>query len=306
LKWLLQQRVVLPDSNVRSRTEPVSGEARRSRPLSGWRLWLGMLLLAITGLITVSLGQWQLSRADEKRAIAQRIQAATELEPLTLSPAVSEENLAEWRQAWARGTWQPGLTVYLDNRNHDGKPGYWVVTPFCLRSPDAPPESQAEDVIAVDCDRAIAVLRGWVPRPAPGADATGKAIPTIPAPVPEPAGDVVQGRLLSHLPRLYELPALMGGAGDEHMAALDWNGSPAVAQNLSLDDYAAASGLDFLPVVLEQHNDTGDGLLREWAGPPVDVDKHLGYAMQWFSFAAIALIALGVILVKALRRNRNR
>src|SRR5690606_1028449 len=140
------------------------------------------------------------------------------------------------RQTWARGAWQPGLTVYLDNRNHDGRPGYWVVTPSCLRSPDAPLETQTEEVVAVDCDRAIAVLRGWMPRPAPGADAGGKAIPTIPAPVPEPAGDVAQGRLLSHLPRLFELPALMSGAGNGS-TALNWNGSPVVAQNLSLDDY---------------------------------------------------------------------
>ena len=279
------------DSKVSSRTEP----------LSGWRLWLGMLLLAITGLATVSLGQWQLSRADEKRDIAQRIQAATELEPLTLSPDVPAESLADWRKAWARGAWQPGLTVYLDNRNHDGRPGYWLVTPFCLRSPDAPAETGTE-AMAVDCDRAIAVLRGWMPRPLPGADASGKAVPAVLPPVPEPTGDVVEGRLLSHLPRLYELPALMGG-GDQRMP-LDWNAVP-VVQNLTLDEYAAASGLEFLPVVLEQDNDTGDGLLREWAGPPVDVDKHLGYAMQWFSFAAIAFIALGVILVKALRRNRN-
>lgn len=262
-----------------------------------------MLLLAITGLVTVSLGQWQLSRADEKRAIAQRIQAAANLEPLVLSPSVSQDDLAEWRQAWARGTWQPGLTVYLDNRNHEGRPGYWVVTPFCLSSPDAPAEIDNE-ARAVDCDRALAVLRGWMPRPTPGVDGSGQAVPTVPTPAPEPVGDVVQGRLLNHLPRLFELPALMGGAGGG-LTALDWNASPVVAQNLALDDYAAASGLDFLPVVLEQGSDTGDGLLREWAGPPVDVDKHLGYALQWFSFAAIAFIALGVILVKALRRNRN-
>jgi surfeit locus 1 family protein len=265
-----------------------------------------MLLLTTTGLTTLALGQWQLSRADEKRDIAQRIQAAAELEPLTLSPSVPADSLADWREAWARGAWQPGLTVYLDNRNHDGRPGYWVVTPFCLRSPDAPAEIEADaEAMAVDCDRAIAVLRGWAPRPVPVAGAGGEAVPTVPAPVPEPTGDAVQGRLLGHLPRLYELPALMGGAGDRRMA-LNWNAAPIVVQNLALDDYAAASGLEFLPVVLEQSNDTGDGLLREWAGPPVDVDKHLGYAMQWFSFAAIAFIALGVILVKALRRNRNR
>jgi len=271
-------------------------------PLSGWRLWLGMVLLVTVGVVTVGLGQWQLSRADEKRAIAQRIQASAQLEPLALGPSVPEDDLVEWRQAWAQGSWQPGLTVYLDNRNHDGRPGYWVVTPFCLRSPDAPAQIETE-AIALDCDRAVAVLRGWTPRPLPSAGPASQAGPALPESVPDPVGDVVEGRLLTHLPRLYELPKLLRDAGQP--AAMVLNDAPVVVQNLPLTAYAQSSGLDLLPVVLEQGNDTGDGLVRDWAGPPVDVDKHLGYALQWFSFAAIAFIALGVILVKALRRSRN-
>src|SRR5690606_30479416 len=119
-----------------------------------WRLWLGLLLLLVVGLVTISLGQWQLSRADEKRAMAQRLDAANGLQALPLSASVPESELIEWRTAWATGAWQPGLSIYLDNRNQDGRPGYWVVTPFCLRSPDAPVEVDAD---AVDCDRAVAV-----------------------------------------------------------------------------------------------------------------------------------------------------
>src|SRR5690606_23041523 len=239
LIWLLQQRVVLPDSNVRQRPAPVSGEARRNMPLSGWRLWLGLLLLLVAGAVTISLGQWQLSRADEKRAMVQRLAAANGLQALPLSPSVSESDLIEWRNAWARGSWQPGLSIYLDNRNHDGRPGYWVVTPFCLRSPDAPAEVDAE---AVDCDRAVAVLRGWQPRPAPGRDEAGQAVPVVPTPASAPTGDVVEGRLLSHFPRLYELPSLLGDA-DKPRTDISWTGAtPVVVQNLSIEDYARASG----------------------------------------------------------------
>lgn len=282
----------MPRSEVRKSIRATDA-ARHGTQLAGWRLWLGVLLLLAVVATTASLGRWQLSRADQKRAIVQGIAAARQQPPLALSPAATADELIEWRDAWARGAWQPGLTVFLDNRNHDGRPGFWVVTPLCLSSPDAPIEPDAS---AVDCDRAVAVLRGWVPRPAPGQ----------PAPVLQdiPRYQDVQGRLLTHLPRLFELTPLMPGSASAP-APLSWDAGAPVLQNLALADYAAASGLDFLPTVLEQSNDTGDGLLREWAGPPVDVDKHRGYALQWFSFAAIALIALGVILVKVLRRPRR-
>lgn len=275
------------------RRTPPAPDTTGATPLRGWRLWWGVVLLLAVTAATAALGFWQLDRADQKRAIQARIDAARAQPALALSPDVAGDELVAWRQAWARGTWQPGQTVFLDNRNHDGRPGFWVVTPLCLSSPDAQPEP---DMQVADCDRAIAVLRGWVARPAPG-----QPLPEL---LPLPASQVVEGRLLEHLPRLYELGNLMPGDA-EPAAALSWDDGMPLLQNLTLADYASATGLVLLDAVLEQSTDTGDGLLREWAGPPVDVDKHLGYALQWFAFAAIAFIALGVILVKAIR-NRQR
>jgi len=275
------------------RRTPPAPDTTGTVPLRGWRLWLGAVLLLIVTAITASLGFWQLDRADQKRSIQADIDAARAQPALALSPKIPADELVAWRQAWARGAWQPGHTVFLDNRNHDGRPGFWVVTPLCLSSPDAQPEPDRQ---AADCDRAIAVLRGWVARPAPG-----QLLPEL---APLPASQVVEGRLLEHLPRLYELGTLVPGASDTS-ATLSWDDGAPLLQNLTLADYAAATGLVLLDAVLEQSSETGDGLLREWAGPPIDVDKHLGYALQWFSFAAIAFIALGVILVKAIR-NRQR
>lgn len=273
-------------------TEDSSPEAVREplaprRGLQGWRLWLGMILLLATAAITMALGNWQLNRASQKTDIAQRVAAAQTQAPLALSAAVAPDELTEWREAWARGAWQTGFGVLLENRNHEGRPGYWVATPLCFASPDAPPALAG---VAADCDRAILVLRGWLPRGRPG------------GPVPEappPQGREAHGVLLTHVPRLFELGTLSGD--DRASAELNWQDGMPVVQNLDLDEYRVVTGLPLLPVVLQQTGDVGDGLVRQWAGPPVDVDKHRGYALQWFSFAAIALIALGVILVQALR-----
>lgn len=261
--------------------------------MRGWRLWIGIIGLVAIAVITSLAGRWQLSRADEKADIAARVEAARQAGPLALGPTVTDDALVPWRDAVARGAWQPGYTVLLDNRNQAGRPGYWVATPLCLAGPDAPEPAPGE---AVDCDAAVLVLRGWLSRGTPG-----EPRPAVPPPTP---GAPVQGTLLSHVPRLFDLTALRPGE-PAPVAPLAWGGDVPALQNLGIADLAAATGLPLLPVVLEQRNDTGDGLARDWAGPALDTDKHMGYALQWFSFAAIALIALGVLLVKACRRRRD-
>ncbi len=261
-------------------------------PVRGWRLWVGVIGLLVIAAVTLNAGRWQLSRATEKAELAERIEAARQSGPLALTPATQADALVPWRDAVAHGTWQPGHTILLDNRNHEGRPGYWAATPLCLTSPDAPEPPEGE---AIDCDAAVLVLRGWLPRGQPG-----QPRPAVPAPT---AGAPVQGTLLSHVPRLFDLAALSPGEASTG-PVLDWTEGPPAVQNLTVDTVAAATGLPLLPVVLEQRNDTGDGLARNWAGPALETDKHTGYALQWFSFAAIALIALGVILVKAIRRRR--
>ncbi|TSH93332.1 SURF1 family protein [Verticiella sediminum] len=262
--------------------------------MRGWRLWLALVALLAIAAVCLLAGRWQLSRSAEKTALADAMASAAAQAPLALTPAVAQGTLGAWRPATAAGAWQPGYTVLLDNRNHDGAPGRWVATPLCLGLPDAPDPAEGE---AVDCDRAVLVLRGWQPRERPG---EAPALP--PPPVP---GAPVEGRLLEHVPRLFELSALTPGE-PAPAAPIVWEDERApVLQNLTVAALADATGLPLLPMVLEQRNDTGDGLLRDWPSPVVDVAKHKGYALQWFAFAAIALIALGVIVVKAFR-NRNR
>src|SRR5690606_17178199 len=167
----------------------------------------------------------------------------------------------------------------------------------------------------IDCDRAVAVLRGWLPRTiGDGRESAGRpasvdlrsanggreadevsagaspassrsvgydAVPSVPIP---PESETVEGRLLSYVPRLFELGSLTGRQPE----SLTFDGQTPVVQNLNLDVYAAATGLELLPAVLQQTGGDNE-LIRDWAGPAVDVEKNLGYALQWFSFAAIAL-----------------
>lgn len=255
-------------------------------PVLTWRPVLALLLLALTALICVSLGRWQLDRAAQRIAIAQAIQQGRQAPPLALTAAADASALQEWRPASATGTWLPDYTVLLDNRNLDGRPGVWVATPMRLQhSPDT----------------ALLVLRGWLPRQI-GA--------TPPATPPKPAAGIhtLTGQLRTHVPRLFELWQ-RSGRNTSALPATWPAATPPVVQNLDLDDYAHATGLKLLPVVLEQTQavpSDPDSLVRTWETPSLDADKNKGYALQWFGFATIAAIAIVIILSRLLHTYRQQ
>lgn len=236
-----------------------------------------LVLLGVAVAILASLGRWQLQRADERRATLAAIEAGRARAPVRLAGDTPVGELAAWRPAQARGTWLPGLNVLLENRNQGGRPGYWLATPLLLE-----PASR----------RAVLVLRGWLPRPL---DGSPPALPATPAGVQQVAGE-----LATRVPRLFELWSF-GQPRAALPAALPADGLTPAVQNLDLDAYAQATGLALLPAVLMQTRGD-DALVRDWPQPSTDYDKNLGYAMQWFSFAAIAAIAWLVVAVRAWRR----
>ena len=71
-----------------------------------------------------------------------------------------------------------------------------------------------------------------------------------------------------------------------------------IRQNLEIAGFARETGLALHTFVVEQHSDSGDGLLREWPRPDLGVDMHRSYALQWYSLAALALVILMVLSFK--------
>jgi surfeit locus 1 family protein len=254
------------------------------RPPSVRRTLAALVLLALAVWLLVSLGQWQLRRGAERRAVQAAIDAGRRLAPLALAHDTATSELTPWRPARATGHWLKEGSVWLENRNYQGRPGYWVATPLALDGPVA---------------TALLVLRGWVPRSAPG-----QPEPELP---PTPEGTVtVTGELSPHVPRLFELWSF-GGAGAPTLPARlpAADGRAPRVQNLELAAYGQATGLTLLPAVLAQTAPADDGLVREWPQPSVDFNQNEGYALQWFCFAAIAAIAWLVVLARALRRYRH-
>ena len=235
-------------------------DARRSRSTA--LLWAAALLGM---MLTARLGVWQLARADQKLALQAQIQQRSALPALGLAdlPGTAEAAAAQhYRPVLLAGRWLTQHTVYLDNRQMNGRPGFFVVTPLRLADGSA-----------------VAVQRGWLPR-----DFVDRSRL---APVPTPAGDVrVAGRLAPPPSKLFAL-----GSADTGV----------IRQNLDLDQWSldlklplrwlSVQQTDPAPAVPEASAGAApppaDGLLRQWPAPAVDVGKHHGYAFQWFSLCAV-------------------
>src|SRR5690606_26263760 len=120
---------------------------------TNFRSVLALVLLGAVAACCFSLGMWQLSRAAERDALHNAIERGRLQAPLVLSSDSRPPELTAWRAATARGVWVPEHTVLLENRNLDGRPGYWVATPLML----------ADANRRTSTGMAILVLRGWLP-----------------------------------------------------------------------------------------------------------------------------------------------
>lgn len=147
-------------------------------------------------------------------------------------------------------------TVFIDNRVHRGVPGYHVVTPLKLEG----------------SDRSVLVNRGWIAR-----SASRTELPRVET----PQGPVtVQG--VAIVPRLRTLEL-----SDTVMEGPIW-------QNLTIDRYRAARPIAIQPFMIRQEGDVRDGLVRDWEAPDFGIDKHYGYAFQWFALAATIVVFYAV------------
>lgn len=217
-------------------------------------------------LLGISLGSWQLRRADEKAALqqAQDQSAATPPVPLGGNVPLPAPAAVDGRQVQAQGTFLPERSVFLDNRTRDGIAGFHVLTPLKLD----------------DRDDHVMVLRGWIARDPQDRERLPDL--TTPSSVVR-----VSGLAVADLRQ----PIMLGAEAAPQSGDRLW-------QHFDYDKFTAWAGLRLYPLVLRQtvEPDYRDGLARDWVQPGVSVDRHRAYAFQWFALSAVAAATWAVLL----------
>ncbi|HEX9707995.1 MAG TPA: SURF1 family protein [Steroidobacteraceae bacterium] len=176
----------------------------------------------------------------------------------------------EWRQLPAAapryqrvtvsGRYEPDRQFLLDNMTHAGVAGVEVLTPLLL-----------------DDGRAVLVNRGWRPFGATRGD--------LPAIAVNGAARRIAGRI-DELPR----PGI-------RLASPPATGWPRLVQFPRIEELSTALGRELDARVILLDASQPDGYLRDWTVRGTTPDRHLGYAVQWFAFAALAAamwLALGL------------
>jgi surfeit locus 1 family protein len=225
----------------------VTGQAARS-------FWL-ITGAAVAGIAaTLALGAWQMSRAAQKLALHAAIEQRAAMPPLSQRELLASHNPADLlhRIVVLRGTWVGKHTVFLDNRQMQGKVGFYVITPLRLEGSDA----------------VVLVERGWVQR-------NFLQREKLPA-IATPSGAVeLRARLAPPPAKLYEFAGPAPGA---------------IRQNLHLAQFRAETGLPLLEFAVQQIGGPSEGLLRDWPEPASGVETNYGYAAQWWALSILIAI----------------
>ena len=220
--------------------------------------------------LALSLGNWQLRRAQEKLALQTSWDLAEQQQPQAVTVADIDaigEHLP--RRVRMTGRFFYEHEVWLENRQMDGQAGFFLITPLRL-----------ED------GALVLVNRGFVRR-------DPRERTRLPPVARAPENVNVEGLAVAEPPRVLQL-------GEN--APID-EGRPVIWQNFDFDEFERASGLRAARWVVQQAGGSADGLLRNWPRLSAGVDMHRGYALQWFALAALIAALTLFFGFRALRRR---
>jgi len=215
--------------------------------------------------LCVRLGAWQWHKGIERQQEWTRFARGADQVIALGARAVSDVPL--YQRVRVTGRLDAAHQFLLDNRSYRGRSGYEVLTPF-TRAGAA--------VLLVD--------RGWV--------AFSGSRARLPDIAFEAAAPVTLSGRIAELPS----PGLASGRAAPDARA-PW---PKVTSFPSAAELSAALGAPLAARILLLDPQAPFGYMRDWQPPGPAPLRHLSYAIQWWSFATLALIAWATL---STRRN---
>lgn len=221
--------------------------------------WWAVALTLLGVSITAALASWQLNRAEQKRALIERLEQRRDAVPQHLDSAEPPPPAAQMERVRVRGEYVVTPALLQRGARQDQQPGFQLWNLF---------RTLQGAVIVVD--------RGWL--------AQGEAIP------PAPLGEQELVGLWRQLPQAgLQLPAALCESRDQTSIQVIY---PQVEDLQCLIDGPLLGGL----LLLQQPADTG--LIRDWRYAGMAPERHLGYAFQWAALCLTILIVFLILNLK--------
>ena len=230
-------------------------------------LWPTLAALLVLPLF-LSLGYWQLDRADQKRTLHHEFegrQAASEINLNKENTLRNNFGKLHWRKISAEGTYVEDSNVLLDNQVNRGVAGYFVYTPFKLKEQDV----------------WVLVNRGWVPA------GDSREYP------PEIGAEEEALQIIGSIKSPPKTGILLAENIVERLGE-----SVIRVQKLELAGIEETLSLELLPYVIRMAPESPAGFVRHWKAPGSGEEKHLGYAFQWFAMAMAIFVIYLILNIK--------
>jgi len=229
------------------------------------RVFIPASLIIATLVLLISLGFWQLDRADEKRAIEDQIASANsgDVEFVTSVEFLKDK---EYYHVRLQGSYIGDKQFIYDNQIVDQISGYYVLTPFILKG----------------ASKAVLINRGFIPW-------SGRR---------DKLANVDIGEKLTEVKVQISIPIKR-----MELKVSETTGDfPVLIQALNLDEMSTIASLDFASVIGLLNPESENGFVRQWEPYTGSIERHIGYAIQWFLMAFV-LAFIGIRLAIKQRKN---
>lgn len=291
--------------------------------------WVPFVATVLLVALGIALGNWQERRAAQKIALQAKLAAGNAAAPLRLGTQPVDAAALEFHRVSVRGQFVANWALYLDNRPYQGRAGFYLLMPMRIEAPSG-------DGAA----RYVLVKRGWLPADFAEhtripAYATPAGTVTIEGIARLNAGHVMQ---LGQAPALAPNAIVQNVDIGEFGAASGLAMQPLVIEQTTADVVArvdagagVAAGREVAggqappaspvsarepaPMLMPARAASGIAgaapaalagaaaapLLRDWPPPALGVERHQGYAFQWY---ALALMAFLFFVVTGFKRGK--
>jgi surfeit locus 1 family protein len=223
------------------------------------RKWILSVIAIFLAIVFTFLGFWQIRRLQERQSANARLAARRYAPEVGLDSLPLDTAAAHFRRVHLRGIYDHGQEIIYTLRGRNGSPGVNILTPL----------------LRANRDTAVLVNRGWV------YSADGTSIDLQ----PWQEADTLNGHgFVETFPTRgpFQPP------------------SPQRPRSFRRLDRAALEKVFPYPIadyyVVLTDSATAPGAPPRVEPAPLDEGPHRNYAIQWFSFAAIAIVGLVIFL----------